>query len=56
MVLVYALVAVDWHFGPFGPAMKTLIALAAIASLALPARLHELGRRVHPVAPRTAGG
>jgi hypothetical protein len=56
VVLVYALVAVDWHLGPFGPATKTLITLAAIASLALPARLHELAQRARRVAPRTARG
>lgn len=57
VVLVYALVAVDWHLGPFGPATKTLLALAAVASLALPARLHALlGQEVRPAAPRTTGG
>ena len=56
VVLVYALVAVDWHLGPFDPLTKTLITLAATASLALPARLHELGRWLQPVAPRTEGG
>jgi hypothetical protein len=46
VVLVYALVAVDWHFGPFDPLTKTLITLAAVASLALPARLHAAGQHV----------
>ncbi len=56
VVLVYALVALDWHFGPFGALTKTLITLAAIASLALPARLHAMSRHVGPATRQTVAG
>ena len=50
VLLVYCVVAFDWWYGPFGAAAKTLLALAAIASLALPAwlqrRVRRLGRRL----------
>lgn len=41
VVLCYALRAVDWWYGPFGPPLPSLIALFAIASLALPALVAE---------------
>ena len=55
-LLAYALVAADWHLGPFSSATKTLIAVAAIASLALPALVHEALRRAGAPSPRPARG
>ena len=56
VLLAYALVAADWHLGPFSSATKTLIAVAAIASLALPALVHEALRRAGAPSPRPARG
>jgi hypothetical protein len=56
VVLVYALVAFDWYLGPFGVLTKTLITLAAIASLALPARLHAMSQHIGPATRRPVAG
>jgi hypothetical protein len=55
VVVAYAVVAIDWHYGPFTPLAKTVLALAAIASLAVPALAHERVQRA-AVAPSTARG
>ncbi|WP_185984603.1 OpgC family protein [Aureimonas mangrovi] len=41
VIAIYVLKAVDYHHGPFSETNKTLIALAAIASLAVPALWRE---------------
>lgn len=41
VLVIYLLKAVDYHHGPFNELTKTAIALAAVASLALPALLQE---------------
>ncbi len=41
VVLIYLLIAAEWHLGPWRESTATVIALLAMASLALPARLHE---------------
>ncbi|WP_225410752.1 OpgC family protein [Stigmatella hybrida] len=41
VLVIYLLKAVDYHHGPFNELTKTAIAVAAVASLALPALLQE---------------
>jgi hypothetical protein len=40
-VLVYLLIALDWYLGPWSEPTETVTAFLAMASLALPALLHE---------------
>ena len=50
VLVAYSLVALNWYYGPFGEGLKTVLALLAIASLALPALLLER-RRGAPQTP-----
>ncbi|WP_035484353.1 OpgC family protein [Geminicoccus roseus] len=45
VVVVYAMLAVDRHLGPFPESVRTLLAITAIASLAIPAWLREADLR-----------
>jgi len=53
--LVYLLMVVDWAYGPFDGFTKTGIALAAIASLGIPATLHARTVRAAKRPPVAAG-
>jgi hypothetical protein len=55
VVLVYVLIALDWHLGPWRELTRTAIALLAMASLAVPALLHEGMRVKESPQPSVAG-
>lgn len=45
VLLVYALVALEWGVGGMTEVQRSLLALLAVATLAIPARLHEASAR-----------
>ena len=47
VVLIYSLLSIDTRFGPFPELVRTVIALGAMASLAIPAWLREVDLREH---------
>jgi hypothetical protein len=53
VVLVYLVKAFDYHYGPFSEASKTLIAVMAVASLAVPALWRERKTLTAPVTRAT---
>jgi hypothetical protein len=52
--LVYAIVALEWRVGPFNEIQKTMLALIAVASLALPALLRARWTRAPSASGRRA--